>query len=50
VAHQQRAAGYDAVHLSMLSGLLGNIGYKGEESDAYLGARASSSTRTPART
>jgi ATP-dependent helicase HrpA len=33
------AAGYDAVHLSMLSGLLGNIGYKGEESDAYLGAR-----------
>jgi HrpA-like helicases len=32
-------AGYDAVHLSMLSGLLGNIGYKGEESDAYLGAR-----------
>ncbi len=32
------AAGYDAVHLSMLSGLLGNIGYKGEESEAYLGA------------
>lgn len=32
-------AGYDAVHLSMLSGLLGNIGYKGEESEAYLGAR-----------
>ncbi|WP_368922611.1 ATP-dependent RNA helicase HrpA [Comamonas aquatica] len=32
------AAGYEAVHLSMLSGLLGNIGYKGEESDAYLGA------------
>ncbi|MDD3017080.1 MAG: ATP-dependent RNA helicase HrpA [Comamonas sp.] len=31
-------AGYDAVHLSMLSGLLGNIGFKGEESDAYLGA------------
>ena len=31
-------AGYEAVHLSMLSGLLGNIGYKGEESDAYLGA------------
>jgi ATP-dependent helicase HrpA len=33
------AAGYDAVHLSMLSGLLGNLGYKGDESDAYLGAR-----------
>ena len=32
------AAGYDAVHLSMLSGLLGNIGYKVEESEAYLGA------------
>ncbi|MEQ6437056.1 ATP-dependent RNA helicase HrpA [Comamonas sp. w2-DMI] len=32
------AAGYDAVHLSMLAGLLGNVGYKGEESEAYLGA------------
>ena len=32
------AAGYEAVHLSMLSGLLGNIGFKGEESEAYLGA------------
>ena len=31
-------AGYEAVHLSMLSGLLGNVGFKGEESDAYLGA------------
>ncbi|MGE4329243.1 ATP-dependent RNA helicase HrpA [Diaphorobacter sp.] len=31
-------AGYEAVHLSMLSGLLGNIGYKAEESEAYLGA------------
>jgi len=31
-------AGYEAVHLSMLSGLLGNIGFKGEESEAYLGA------------
>lgn len=31
-------AGYDAVHLSMLAGLLGNIGFKGEESEAYLGA------------
>ena len=33
-----QAAGYEAVHLSMLCGLLGNIGFKGEESDAYLGA------------
>jgi ATP-dependent helicase HrpA len=32
------AAGYEAVHLSMLAGLLGNVGYKGEESEAYLGA------------
>ncbi|HRP20598.1 MAG TPA: ATP-dependent RNA helicase HrpA [Alicycliphilus sp.] len=31
-------AGYEAVHLSMLAGLLGNIGFKGEESEAYLGA------------
>ena len=33
-------AGYEAVHLSMLSGLLGNIGYKADESEAYLGAHA----------
>ena len=33
------AAGYDAVHLSMLSGLLGNIGFKTDEGDGYLGAR-----------
>ncbi|GAB2818956.1 hypothetical protein GCM10027276_20550 [Comamonas piscis] len=32
-------AGYEAVHLSMLSGLLGNIGFKTEEGDGYLGAR-----------
>ncbi|WP_159914742.1 ATP-dependent RNA helicase HrpA [Pantoea sp. 18069] len=32
-------AGYEALHLSMLSGLLGNLGYKGDESDSYLGAR-----------
>jgi len=31
-------AGYEAVHISMLAGLLGNIGYKGENSDSYLGA------------
>ncbi|MEG1202476.1 MAG: ATP-dependent RNA helicase HrpA, partial [Comamonas sp.] len=33
------AAGYEAVHLSMLSGLLGNIGFKTDEGDGYLGAR-----------
>ncbi|MET1115803.1 MAG: ATP-dependent RNA helicase HrpA [Comamonas sp.] len=32
-------AGYEALHLSMLSGLLGNLGYKADESDSYLGAR-----------
>ncbi|WP_313312926.1 ATP-dependent RNA helicase HrpA [Pulveribacter sp.] len=32
------AAGYEALHLSMLSGLLGNIGFRAEEADAYLGA------------
>ncbi len=31
-------AGYDALHLSMLSGLLGNIGFRAEDGDAYLGA------------
>lgn len=31
-------AGYEAVHVSMLSGLLGNIGFKAEESESYLGA------------
>ncbi|MFE1570915.1 ATP-dependent RNA helicase HrpA [Comamonas odontotermitis] len=35
----QDAAGYEAVHLSMLSGLLGNIGFKTDEGDGYLGAR-----------
>ncbi|QNN55436.1 ATP-dependent RNA helicase HrpA [Diaphorobacter ruginosibacter] len=34
----QEAAGYEEVHKSMLSGLLGNVGYKAEESDSYLGA------------
>ncbi len=32
-------AGYDALHLSLLSGLLGNVGLKSEEDDSYLGAR-----------
>jgi len=32
-------AGYEPLHLSMLSGLLGNIGWKPEDDDAYLGAR-----------
>jgi ATP-dependent helicase HrpA len=32
-------ASYEALHCSMLSGLLGNIGCKLDEEDAYLGAR-----------
>jgi len=32
-------ASYEQLHLSMLAGLLGNVGYKLEDEDAYLGAR-----------
>ena len=32
-------ASYEQLHLSMLCGLLGNIGWKDEEHEAYLGAR-----------
>ena len=34
-----RPASYEQLHLSMLCGLLGNIGLKSEEDDWYLGAR-----------
>ena len=34
-----RPASYEQLHLSMLCGLLGNIGHKNEEEDFYLGAR-----------
>ncbi|MEK0750827.1 hypothetical protein OSH65_25770, partial [Mycobacterium ulcerans] len=30
---------YDAIHMALLSGLLGNIGCKSDESGYYLGAR-----------
>lgn len=33
------AATYDQVHLSLLAGLLGNVGLKSDEDDWYLGAR-----------
>ena len=33
------SAGYDAIHRALLSGLLGNIGCKSEDSGHYLGAR-----------
>lgn len=32
-------AGYEELHKSMLAGLLGNVGWKLEEEDGYLGAR-----------
>jgi ATP-dependent helicase HrpA len=40
-------AGYEALHLSMLAGLLGNIGFKPEEEDVYLGARGIKFHRHP---
>jgi ATP-dependent helicase HrpA len=40
-------ASYEALHLSMLSGLLGNIGFKPEEEDQYLGARGIKFHRHP---
>jgi ATP-dependent helicase HrpA len=33
-------ASFEQLHLSLLSGLLGNIGYKQDDEDAWLGARA----------
>jgi ATP-dependent helicase HrpA len=40
-------ASYEQIHLSMLSGLLGNIGWKTEEDEAYLGARGIKFYRHP---
>lgn len=45
VVHEQRwklntkPASYEQLHMSLLSGLLGNIGFKPEEEEHYLGAR-----------
>lgn len=39
--------GYEALHLSMLSGLLGNIGCKNDAEDWYLGARGIKFHRHP---
>jgi len=41
------AATYEQVHLSMLAGLLGNIGCKSDEDDWYLGARGIKFWRHP---
>ena len=32
-------ATYEQIHRALLAGLLGNIGFKNEEGDDYLGAR-----------
>lgn len=40
-------ASYEALHQSMLSGLLGNVGWKMEEEEAYLGARGIKFHRHP---
>ncbi|MEY2953384.1 MAG: ATP-dependent helicase HrpA, partial [Pseudomonadota bacterium] len=40
-------ASYEQLHLSMLAGLLGNIGYKPEDEDLYLGARGIKFYRHP---
>ncbi|HUP06135.1 MAG TPA: DUF3418 domain-containing protein, partial [Caldimonas sp.] len=32
-------ATYEQIHLAMLSGLLGNVGFKGDDDEGYLGAR-----------
>jgi ATP-dependent helicase HrpA len=40
-------ASYEALHLSMLAGLLGNVGWKMEDDEAYLGARGIKFYRHP---
>lgn len=43
----EREAAYDQVHRALLSGLLGNIGFKDGESDTYAGARGIRFTVAP---
>ncbi len=43
----QQPASYEQLHLSMLSGLMGNIGWKLEDEDVYLGARGIKFYRHP---
>jgi len=40
-------ASYEQIHLSMLAGLLGNVGYKQDDEDVYLGARGIKFYRHP---
>ena len=46
-AINDKPASYEQLHLSMLSGLLGNIGWKQDEEDIYLGARGIKFHRHP---
>ena len=46
----QKPAGYESLHLSLLAGLLGNVGCKNETEDWYLGAAGSSFYATPVPT
>lgn len=43
----EQPAGYEALHLSLLTGLLGNIGCKNDSEDWYLGARGIKFWRHP---
>lgn len=43
----EEPAGYEQLHKAMLSGLLGNIGFKLEDDEAYLGARGIKFYRHP---
>ena len=47
VAWGQTPASYEQLHLSMLAGLLGNIGWKLEDEEVYLGARSIKFYRHP---
>jgi ATP-dependent helicase HrpA len=47
VALNTQPASYEQLHLSMLAGLLGNIGCKSDEEDWYLGARGIKFYRHP---
>ena len=45
----QTEATFEQLHLALLSGLLGNIGFKSDEGGHYQGAREIASISTPAR-
>ncbi len=42
-----KPASYEQIHMSMLAGLLGNVGYKQDDEDVYLGARGIKFYRHP---